>query len=411
VTMRSPSTPVRTRRAFPRWSVRVRLTLLYGTLFLASGAVLLAVTDLLVRRATQIPVQTAGSVTVSALPGSLASGGANAAGTIIKQLITEMSKQKVQEQLAALSSKQQTTLLHHLLTQSALALAVMTVLSIALGWIVAGRVLRPLRTITASVRHITATNLHERLHLDEPNDELKELADTFDSLLGRLDQAFRSQRRFVANASHELRTPLARQRTVVQVALSDPHLTVESLREAHHQVLASGEQQDRLIEALLTLARGQSGTDHTETFDLAQVAREVVWSRRKEAEQKGIHLLDQLEPAPMAGDPRLTERLVANLVENAVQYNVPNGGVTVVTGTFPKGSYLAVHNTGLVVAAADVDRLLQPFQRLAPDRTEEGLGLGLSIVEAIAEAHHASVMVEPQSAGGLHVRVSFPPVE
>ena len=231
------------------------------------------------------PVRSSGRHSVQILNGS-------APGPSPKQL------QAQAHQFQSLAIQQHNSLLHQLLIGSWIALAIMTVISIAVGWLVAGRVLRPLRTITTAVRDISATNLHERLTLDGPDDELKELGDTFDGLLGRLETSFNAQRQFVANASHELRTPLARQRAVAQVALSDPEATVDTLRKAHERVLASGEQQERLIEALLTLTRVQAGLDRRAPLDLATVTDEVLGARRSEAHLRGLHLDVSLTSAP-----------------------------------------------------------------------------------------------------------------
>jgi signal transduction histidine kinase len=314
------------------------------------------------------------------------------------------------QQAEAQALRQHSAELHQLLVQSGIALAAMTVLSIALGWIVAGRVLRPLRGITSAARDISATNLHERLALEGPDDELKELADTFDGLLGRLERSFVAQRRFVANASHELRTPLARQKTLIQVALSDPEATIESLRAAHHRVLASEAQQERLIDALLTLAQGQAGSQRSDHFDLADVTGRLLDSRLGEAKSRDLDIHADLASAPVCGDQRLVEQLVANLVDNAFRHNVTNGQVNITTGTRGGHAVLSVLNTGPVIPEASMERLLQPFQRHPPDRTghDRGLGLGLSIVQAIADSHGATVTARPRPGGGLDVETSFP---
>ncbi len=312
--------------------------------------------------------------------------------------------------MEALAASQHGRELHELLVKSGTALAIMAAISVGLGWVVAGRVLRPLRTITAAARDISATSLHRRLAPDGPDDELKALGSTFDDLLGRLEASFRAQRQFVANASHELRTPLAWQRTLAQVALADPDADAASLRAAHERVLASGTQQERIIEALLTLSRGQAGLDRREPFDLAPLAGQIVLARQPEAQDRQLDLYTALAPAPGTGDPRLAERLIANLVDNALRHNAPGGYVEVVTGTRDSRTVLSVINTGPVVPAAAIDRLLQPFQRLGPDRTGhgDGLGLGLSIVQAIAQAHGAALAISPQPAGGLRAEVTFP---
>ena len=268
----------------------------------------------------------------------------------------------------------------------------------------------PLRTITATAREISATSLDRRLTLQGPDDELKELGDTFDGLLARLGASFESQRRFIANASHELRTPLALQRTLLQLAQSDPDPTVDSLREVYDGVLGATYQQERLIDALLTLARGQLGLDRRGALDLADVAGEALAGRASEAAGRDVRLIAALEPAPTEGDQHLVQRLVANLVDNALRYNAPAGYVEVVTGPTAGGVLLSVTNTGPPVPADRLDRLFQPFQRLGAERTgrDGGLGLGLSIVQAIAAAHGATLCAGPRTGGGLQISVVFP---
>ncbi|HKA95055.1 MAG TPA: HAMP domain-containing sensor histidine kinase [Streptosporangiaceae bacterium] len=402
----------------PRRTVRLRLTLLYGGLFLLSGAALLAVTYVLVVQATSGVIfkgQNGSQVAISGShrgpapsgggqPPALRTSGGGSGGLSARQLQAQARK------LQAQASRQHEAELHQLLIQSGLALAGMAVLSIGLGWVVAGRVLRPLRTITAAAREISATSLHERLALGGPDDELKELGDTFDGLLARLDASFSAQRQFVANASHELRTPLARQRVLSQVALADPDASAEILRAAHERVLAAGAEQEQLIEALLTLARGQAGLGTRLPFDLAEIAGQVLGARRPAAELRGLDVHAALSVAPAAGDPRLAERLAANLVDNALNHNVADGHVDVATGIRNGQAILSVTNSGPVVPAAQVDRLLQPFQRHGAGRTghRKGLGLGLSIVQAIATAHGGTLAIHPRPAGGLRVEVTFP---
>ncbi|MGV9302093.1 sensor histidine kinase [Nonomuraea sp. NPDC004354] len=397
-------------RALPRRTVRMRLTMLYGGLFLLSGAALLAITYALVVHATSgVVFSGQGGSLVTGAPGDLLDPGPQVLGGA--EGLTYEQVQAQAEAMRTQALRQHDAELDQLLTQSGIALAAMTVVSIALGWIVAGRVLHPLRTITRAARQISATNLHERLSLAGPGDELKELGDTFDGLLARLEAAFTAQRRFIANASHELRTPLARQRTLVQLALSDPEASTASLRAAHERVLTTNQQQERLIEALLTLARGEAGLDRREPFDLAEISEDVLVARESEAVRRGLRLTTTLDPAPSAGDPRLVERLVINLVDNALRHNVDGGHVHVATGTSAGRAVLTVTNTGPVVAAAEVDRLLQPFQRAGASRTghDGGLGLGLSIVQAIATAHGATLAVRPSPDGGLRVTAGFEP--
>ncbi len=374
-----------------RRTVRLRLTLWYGGLFLVSGALLLAVTYALVVRAF------VGDTARNALcPGP--AGPASECHVIGAQ------------QARAMALQGYAGVLQEFLSRSALALALTAVLSVALGWIIAGRALRPLRTITAAAREISAARLGERLALGGPHDELRELSDTFDGLLARLEAAFRAQRQFIANASHELRTPLARQRAISQVALADPDATTETLSRAHERVLASGAEQQELIDALLTLALGQAGLDQREPFDLAAVTRQVLTARQPEAQHRNLTLHAALGPAPAMGSPGLAERLAANLLDNALRHNLPCGRVDVTTGICNSRGVLSVANTGPTVPAAALDRLFQPFQRLAAERTSraEGLGLGLSIVQAIADAHGASITARPQPGGGLLVEVTFP---
>jgi signal transduction histidine kinase len=298
--------------------------------------------------------------------------------------------------------------LHQLLVDSGIALGVMAVLSIWLGWVIAGRALQPLRTITNAARQISASNLHRRLALRGPDDELKQLGDTFDGLLERLESAFAAQRQFVANASHELRTPLTLERTLLELALDDPNATVDSLRQTCEHVLAAGRQQERLIEALLTLSRSQRGLDHRHAVDLAAIAEAATASI-----DHGDRAVDgSFEAASTSGDPRLVERLVANLVGNAVRHNVDGGRVAVSTATRNGHATLLVANTGPPIPLGDVDRLFRPFQRLDASRVADpdGLGLGLSIVDAIARAHDATVTAIAPPDGGLNVEVAFPSV-
>jgi signal transduction histidine kinase len=282
--------------------------------------------------------------------------------------------------------------------------------SVLLGWLVAGRVLRPIRVMTTTTRQISERNLHERLALAGPDDELQDLGDTIDGLLGRLEAAFDSQRRFVANASHEMRTPLMLSQTLLQVALADPDITLGSLRAACQEAVDAGKDQAQLIDALLTLARSQRGLDHREPVDLAAVVNCAVDAQGPSAAARGLQVEAVLDDATVAGDARLIDRLVANLVDNAIRYNIPGGRVEVKLRSSTTEAMLAVTNTGPPVPPDQVSRLLEPFQRAAPDRTAgpNGLGLGLSIVADIAKAHGASLEVGPRPEGGLTVAVIFP---
>jgi signal transduction histidine kinase len=298
-----------------------------------------------------------------------------------------------------------------IVTVSVTSLAVLVLVAIVLGWIIAGRFLRPLRVIIDTSRDISASNLHRRLGMTGRRDEFAELAGTLDDLFGRLDAAFAAQRRFVANASHELRTPLTAERTLLQVALADPDASTDSLRAACRDALALGEAQGRLIDSLLTLATGEQGVEHAAPFDLAVLARTVLDGREPAAARRGIRVDADLAPAPAAGDPSLAESLVANLVDNALRHNTDGGRVEVSTTGGEGRSGLVVVNTGHVVPHDELDRLFQPFQRLSGQRvrtTADGYGLGLAIVRAIATAHGAMVTATPRPGGGLRVEVTFP---
>jgi signal transduction histidine kinase len=380
----------------PRRTIRLRLTGMYAGLFLLSGTGLLAITYVLVSAATAGSCYRHMQHTASRHP------------TISGVCGSSVSSASLG--LHSLLVDQEASTMHKLLLYSGVALAIMAVISAGLGWVMAGRALRPLRAITHAARQISATSLDRRLAVAGPDDEIRELGDTFDDLLGRLEAAFSAQRQFAANASHELRTPLAWQRTLIQVALADPDADAGSLRAANEKALAAGAHQERIIEALLMLARGQAGLAKRDTFDLANLASEVIASRQTEAQDRQLRLHTVLASAPAAGDPRLAERLIANLADNALCHNAPGGHVEIVTGARDSHAVLVVTNTGPIVPAEAVDELLRPFQRLVTDRTGhgQGLGLGLSIVQAIADAHGANLMIRPQSGGGLRIEVAFP---
>jgi signal transduction histidine kinase len=403
----------------PKTTVRWRLTLLYGGLFLVCGAALLAITYTLVDHATVTKspfrtfVDTGGPPPAASRPSFQRAPAKGLArqpteslpGPIQKLLKTASGRRAV----FTLGSVQRISDLHQLVIESSIALAIMAIISAALGWVVAGRVLAPLRTMTAATQQISETNLHERLAMAGPPDELRQLADTIDGLLGRLEGAFDAQRRFVANASHELRTPLTAVRALLEMVLSDPRATVGTFRTICRQVLEESEQQEELIDALLALAQGQRGVDSRERIDLAAIVGDVIRAQEGRATGRGIHVDASLEPVAIAGDRRLIGRLVSNLVDNALRYNIPGGTARIVVRAEASDVDLAVINTGPVVPAAEVDRLLQPFQRLAGARVGHGesLGLGLSIVAAIANAHNAALEVKPGAHGGLEVNARF----
>jgi signal transduction histidine kinase len=450
----------------PRRTARLRLTALYGGLFLLSGIALVAITYVLFQRATEYkaprlptiphtaaiqhlqlpsphkPVLPQGQSVVIEHPHQLTQAQqelgqayqelAQAPPRLILGVPAELARIRhqlahAQDQLAQgqhqltdavhqlaqvgpVQAAQRAADSHQLLVNSAIALAIVAVLALLAGWVVAGRMLRPIRTITHTARRISSTSLHERLALDGPQDELKELGDTLDDLFGRLDAAFDAQRQFVANASHELRAPLTRQRALIQVALADPDANFTSLRAAHVRVLASEQHLEQMIDGLLALTRGQVGLERRERLDLATLAAQVLRTRDSETTNLSLDVRATLSPAPTAGDPRLLERLIANLLDNAIRHNIPKGHVEITTGTRYEHAFLAVANSGPMIPPEEVPRLLQPFQRLHGTRTTHGSGngLGLAIVDAIAAAHRATLTAQPRPGGGLTVEVTFP---
>ncbi|MDE3023973.1 MAG: HAMP domain-containing protein [Acidobacteriota bacterium] len=387
-------------------TIRLRLTLIYGGLFLVSAAALLAITYVLVNRqyTSTFFVRSGRNAVVMAQNAK----GLREVGPVPKGFPVPVGPKMLvtNEKLAiAAAQGQSDAATHKLFVDSAFALGVMSLLSLWLGWVIAGRALRPLRTITETTREISASNLHRRLDLEGPDDELKRLGNTVDGLLGRLETSFEAQRQFVANASHELRTPLTLERTLLELALSDPNASIESYRHTCEQLLAVGEQQERLIEALLTLSRSQRGLDSHQPVDLAAIAAAAVAA----VDRDGLAFGTAIGPANTTGNPRLVERLVANLVGNAVDHNVDGGTVSLSTETRGGRAVLTVANSGPAIPPAELDRLFQPFQRLEGSRTHShGLGLGLSIVKAIADAHDATITTRALADGGLQVQVGFP---
>jgi len=290
-----------------------------------------------------------------------------------------------------------------------LALAAIAVAVLAAWWL-AGRFLGPLRAMTTTAQEISATNLDRRLNLDGPDDELTELGRTLDNLFGRLQASFESQRQFLANASHELRTPLAGQRTLLQVALADPDADAPALRWTCEEALQLSGQQERLIDALLTLATSERGIESWEPFDLAQLTEDIVHSRRRDAERHDVQIDAAFEKAVAVGDQALVASLVANLLDNAIRHNVIDGTVEISTNA-ADGARLSVSNTGPVIPFVEVERLFLPFQRLGDQRVgqADGHGLGLAIVKAITTAHGANLTARPGPRGGLDIQVTFRP--
>jgi signal transduction histidine kinase len=383
------------RLALLRRTARLRLTALYVGLFLFSGVLLLGILYLMVDRA------------VNAEPPGTDPQQQDSVVRIVGNGATHVVLGWSRD---AAARKQLGAWMGQLLIYSGVALGIVAVITVVLGWLVAARVLRPLSTITATARRISASSLHERLALKGPDDELKDLGDTLDDLFARLQASFEAQRRFVANASHELRSPVTRERTLLQVALADHATTADAWRSTSQEVLAANAEQEQLIEALLTLARSQAGLARSEPVDLAAVTGEAVLAPRPEIERLGLRIVPATWLAPLDGDPLLIERLVANLIDNAVRHNVAGGDIKIVTGMKDGRAVLSVANTGPVIPPAEVERLFQPFQRLNGRRThhKNGHGLGLSIVRAIASAHGAEVAAQANYDGGLTITVTFP---
>ena len=400
---------MRTRFALRRRTLRFHLTALYSALFLVTGAGLLGITYVLVDRTGTTLIQKGHDGSVIAVNGPASASHAarlSDGGGRSQAALSQLARQ-----LSAQAAAQHAHDLHQLLTQSGLALAAMTALAIVLAWLTVGRALHPLRAMKTATQRITEHNLDERLGLPGPGDEVKDLADTIDGLLARLETAFEAQRRFVASASHELRTPLTLNRALLEVALADPDAGAADLRTTCEELLAVGEHTERLVEALLTLATSERGLDRRDIFDLSAAARRALALHRAEAERRGLSLTTRFGHGAVCGDPDLAERMAANLIDNAIRYNLPGGQVEVRTETSYDHAVLTVANTGPLLPADQVGQLFQPFQRLTADRTShpDGHGLGLSIVRAIATAHDARLQVRLGPAGGLTVTAHFPP--
>src|SRR6202035_952927 len=286
---------------------------------------------------------------------------------------------------------------------SLITLAVVMALAAILGWIFSGRALRPVHLITTAARAASEHNLSARVAPTGPRDELRELAETFDEMLGRLQAAFEGQQRFIANASHELRTPLAVMRATVDVVLSNPDSTPGDLRAMAADIRAAVDHAEHLIGALLILARNERGLTVHEEVDLATAAEDVLDTAG--LGDRRVHAM--LEPAVISGDPVLAEHLIANLVDNAVRYNVADGDIWISTRTMAGCSQLTVANTGPVISPADIDRIFQPFQRLSDRTSHDGSGLGLAIVDSIAAVHGGTATARPRNDGGLSVTVTI----
>jgi signal transduction histidine kinase len=376
-------------------SARSRLTLLCASLFALGGAALALITYLLVARTlddrttTSIPPGVQQQITQCVNTG-------HDLGAATVRKCAGLYANGVQAGASAT--------LTHLLTYSLLSLAGVTLLAVVSGWIVAGRILRPVHRLTAAARAASEQNLSQRIALRGPHDELRELADTFDTMLERLERAFTSQRQFIANASHELRTPLTVMRTAIDVAIATPELTREELVSMTTEIRQAVDRSERLIEALLVLARTSQARARTDPLDLAAVAEDALEGRTA----TGITTSATLDEAPVTGDGVLLERLVANLLENAERYNIAGGTVTISTAADDATSVLRVVNTGALVPADMVERLFLPFTRLDDRTRHDGFGLGLALVSSIATVHNGTVQATAISTGGLDISVRLP---
>ncbi|MEU1403826.1 HAMP domain-containing sensor histidine kinase [Streptomyces sp. NPDC005728] len=397
--------PRRPQPPFPwlRPTIRIRLTLLYGGMFLIAGILLLSIIYLLAAQAISTGNQPLFKI-VSFQDLKVSSDNCPAINT------TRLPLQDFKDAISQCVDQQRQAALDDLLSRSLLALLGLAVIAFAFGYAMAGRVLSPLGRITRTARQVAGSDLSRRIELDGPDDELKELADTFDDMLERLQRAFTAQQRFVGNASHELRTPLAINRTLLEVHLSDPNAPVE-LQQLGKTLLATNERSEQLVEGLLLLARSDNQIVERKPVDLAEVATQAVDQVHGEAEAKGVKIRGERKPAVVQGNGVLLERIALNLVQNAVRYNVPEAGWVEVTTEVEHGqAVLTVSNTGPVVPAYEIDNLFEPFRRLRTERTgsDKGVGLGLSIVRSVARAHGGHIAAQPREGGGLVMRVTLP---
>ena len=391
-----------------RRPLRLRLTLIYTGMFIVAGVLLVAITIGLQTNTNAPPSgkQIAAEENIqfkARCARALSSPFPTRPSTIAK------CKAGFNEAAAAAAVSQRQADRHSLYLYSLLALGIMALVSAILGWIIAGRALRPVHSVTEAARRASEANLTERIGLTGPPDELKELADTFDAMLERLDSAFSSQRRFVANASHELRTPLTLMRTSIDVTLAKPDRTADQLEQMAADVRQAASRAERLIEALLTLARSDAGIGHSDDVDLGVIAEDALDAAAPVIKSGQLQVDTDLLEANSAGDPVLIERMVANLVDNAARHNVPGGWIRVSTGVRGERVFVEVSNGGAQVPETVVADLFEPFRRLAERTADaEGLGLGLSIARSVAAAHRGVIKARSRPDGGLDVSVDLP---
>jgi len=379
-------------------SIRLRLALVYAVVLVGTCTVLLGLNYVMLYRSLYTNIQAPSPEEMAAW-----------AAVAVHDEAFEEKFSSFQQQQATIA-RLRADLLLGTAGASAIALAVTALLGLGVSWFVAGRMLRPLRSLTAATRRISQDRLHERIALDGPHDELKELADNFDEMVARLEASFNSQRRFVAHAAHELRTPLAIVRTGAEVQLAKRQATPEQWRAMAHRALAATGRAERMLDGLLALARSDSGAIAGEAHDLAVAAAGALSDADDEAERAKLTITTDLRPAPVTGDPALLDRLLSNLVDNAVRHNHPGGWVEVVTGRGDRQAVVTVRNSGGPVPRDEVDRLFEPWQRLTSQRiTGAGsTGLGLAIVRSIVDAHGGIILAVPNSGGGLTVTVALP---
>jgi len=388
-----------------RLTLRARLTLLYTVVFFAAGLVLLVVNYAVVRRGLDAGAP-AFAATVAREAGPVDPSGVPLTAD---QLPSEGAVGAVAQRIEQAESQLRDSTLDALVQQSAIALLLVGLVAMAAAYAVAARTLAPVHAITATARRVASQNLHERIGLTGPRDEIAELAETLDEMLDRLDGAFSSQRRFVANASHELRTPLATSRALLEVALADPDAP-EQLRTLGDQLLTVNARSEQLIEGLLVLARSEHELTDTAEVDLAAVAEHAADLLTDEFSGAGVELRQRLDSAVVSGSAVLLERLAVNLLQNAARHNRDGGEAIVRTAVEDGRAVLEVSNTGAVIPADDAGQLFEPFRRLGEERLAgQGVGLGLSIVRSVARTHGGDAKAAARPGGGLLVRVTFSP--
>ncbi len=387
-----------------RLPLRARLTALYGLAFFLSGGVLVAVmygmVALELDRQPSVAFEATGDgpVVTDLPPGERATEGT----------VLDPPDEDVVRRIEVAEQRRRDATLDALLVQSLVALGVVGLSAALLGYVVAGRALQPLSQITATARRVAERSLHERIDLDGPHDEIKELADTFDDMLARLDRSFSGQQHFVGNASHELRTPLAVTRTLLEVALADPAAS-EDLKHVGRTILETNARSETLIAKLLTLARSENAVTEWHAAQLPPMVDSALATCTDELQERDISVHPDLAPARVVGDIDLLEQMVLNLVQNAVRHNHASGGeIWVATASADEHVTLEVANTGPVVREHDLSRMFEPFVRLSRERTGPSQGLGLSIVRSVVQSHRGSISTSPREGGGLVVRVRLP---